>query len=158
GATSLLAVPVMPIIMAWTVWTSASGTRLRRAGLYVAGAALPFLPVVWLAVRAPRQVLLDVVEFHLLYRGLGFEGVNLLLWNVKKVGAAVESSQAVLILVFFLIGLVRVARYGSRRLASELFLCASLAACLCLYLCIPMPTFRQYFVLAMPFASVISAI
>ncbi|HEX7798460.1 MAG TPA: glycosyltransferase family 39 protein, partial [Vicinamibacterales bacterium] len=68
AASSLLTLPVVPIILLWLLWHSERSARLRWLVSYFAGFAIPFLPMLWLFARAPRQVVFDTVAYHLFYR------------------------------------------------------------------------------------------
>jgi len=159
GASSLLAAPVIPVIFLWTVWTTERGARLRVSLRFLAGVTLALLPLAYLVALAPRQSLFDVIEFHLFYRQIGFPGADLPRWNLAVVGSALASPQAVLLAVFFTVGLLsqRLRDVLGDRVTSEVRLSAWLAAALGLYLCVPTPTFSQYFVLVVPFACIVAA-
>jgi len=65
---SLLTAPVAIVLLAWTLWTNRETARWLRSGAFLAGAAIPFTPVIWLFFQAPEQVFFIILEYRPLPR------------------------------------------------------------------------------------------
>lgn len=157
AASSMLAAPVAPILLAWLVRRSPHGNRLKRCVHFLVGSAVPFLPVLWLAARGPRQVLFDLIQFHLSYRGLAFRPpFGLAKWDLSVVAGGLLSTQS-LVLVGLAVLCVAETKSWRERERSELYLCAALVIGLALVAAGSHPVFEQYFVLATPFLAVLAA-
>ncbi len=58
AASSLLTAPVGPVLLLWMVLQRRTGKRWAKAGIFVLGALVPFLPLLWLYLAvAPRGAL-----------------------------------------------------------------------------------------------------
>jgi hypothetical protein len=68
AASSLLSVPVPLVLLLWMLWHDKSGNRLSNGFKFLCGALIPFAPLLWLFVQAPRQVFLDAFQYHIYYR------------------------------------------------------------------------------------------
>ena len=68
AASLLLTAPVAPILCLWLLRHAGPGHRFKTGAYFLAGTGLPFLPLLWLMAHGPREVLFDVVGYHLLYR------------------------------------------------------------------------------------------
>ncbi|MBI3665494.1 MAG: glycosyltransferase family 39 protein [Acidobacteria bacterium] len=162
-ASSLLSAPVVPVLLFWMWRHNRDGDRKAKALRFLAGAALPFLPLLWLAAHSPRRVLFNVVEFHLLHRREGFDRIGfnqVTRWDLKVLSGWLDSTQGLLLVVLAALGLLFVAGssdWDPRRRA-EFRLCAWLAGALSLYLATPHPTLPQYFVLVVPFAGILASL
>jgi hypothetical protein len=160
-ATLLLA-PVWPIFLMWTV--TRHQERLKHAAWFVGGSLLSLAPFAWLAVRAPRQILFDVFEYHLRYRWIA-EGADIASNDRGVWMSWISSPQAILLIAFGAVGWLFIhgafsvhdEREGARS-ATDFRLCGWLAAALCAYLALTRPTFPHYFVLVTPFLSVLAAL
>ena len=49
---------------------------LKTAAAFVAGSIVPFLPVAWLALEGPRQVLFNLIQYQTLYRRAKWDGAS----------------------------------------------------------------------------------
>jgi len=158
AACSLLTAPVAPILGAWIARRSRAGMRSHKCAAFVAGAAAPFLPLLWLAVQSPRRTLFSVVQYHLFYRAPNLPRLNR--HDLRVLTSWLDSSQALLVALPALLGLLYLA--GTNGWEAErrqpFLLCGWLAAGLGLYLSAAHPTYSQYFVLLMPFLSILGAL
>lgn len=157
-ASSLLSAPAAAIFFLWILRHSPPGVRLRRGAWFLAGAIIPFMPLLWLAAKAPRQCYLDVVQFHLRYRMLDLRYTPhrdlriLINW--------LTSSQGLCLAALAAAGLVYLAaaKPWSAAQRAEFELAGWLAAGLSLYVTSAHPTFFEYFVLVVPFLSMLSVV
>jgi hypothetical protein len=158
AASSLLSAPVAPILLIWILWESAAGERLRKVAAFVIGGGIPLLPLVWFFAQAPGNVVFDVFKWHLYYRHVNWAGE--MEWNISEITAWVDSSHGLLLALLAAIGLHHIATsqewdHGRR---SEFYLSGWIAAGLGIYLASTHPTFTRYFVLLVPFVSILAAI
>src|SRR5205823_5271192 len=70
----MLTAPVAPVLFVWMIFYNRAGTRWRKCTAFIAGAAIPTIPLLWLFVNGPRQVFFGVIEYNFLYRRLHWEG------------------------------------------------------------------------------------
>ena len=157
AASSLLTAPVLVVLVVWLARYNRAGDRRRKCLSFVGGAALPFLALIWLWLRAPRQVFFDLVEYHLFHR-VGSEG-NMIRWNLREIFDWFGSIQGFVLVVLAAAGLLFTSGRAelNRERRSECYLCAWLTVALSVYLAIPRPTFSFYFVLLTPFVVVLAA-
>ncbi len=155
AASSLLTAPVLVVLVLWLY--GQGGDRLRKCCVFLVGAVLPLIPLLWLGVLSPRTVLFDLVEYHLAYR-VGSQG-NMIRWNLREIVDWFGSIQGLVLVTLAVIGLSFIVRRPAlgRERRAESYLCAWLAAVLSVYFGTPRPTFSFYFVLLTPFVSVLAA-
>ena len=159
AASSLLTAPIAVVLLVWLYGSSESGDRRSRCWHFIGGVLIPFLPLLVLALSGFRQVFFDVVQFHLSYRKLDYwVAEDLRRWDFKVLTGWLYSSQDLVLALLAAVGLVFVARRDGDvpRRKSEFRLCAWLAGTLGAYLTLPYPTFSQYFVLLIPFLSILA--
>jgi len=129
-----------------------------RAGLpaFLAGAVVPFLPVLWLFARAPRQVFFNLFQYHVLYRRANWEDATAHDWKVLF--SWLISPQPLVLGMLAVAGLWFSTRPSSwdRVRRSEFGLCAALAVAIGAELCVTHPTFEWYFVLVVPFLAILA--
>jgi 4-amino-4-deoxy-L-arabinose transferase-like glycosyltransferase len=158
AGSSLLSAPVLPILLAWAAWRRGRGRRLKTCVWFLVGAGISSLPLVWLVVTAPRQTFFNTFEYHFFHRS-----PNILISLYANLGNLTEllnSGQFVLLVVFAVVGLLFVlgrSQWGDERKA-EFYLCGWLTAGLGAYLAIAPITFPQYFILLIPFLSILAAV
>jgi len=133
--------------------------RYRRLPPFLIGVVVGLMPLAAVAAAAPHAALFDMVQFHLRYRGVpgqpGVAGVDraVLLDQARVVAAGARSIQALLVAVLAAIGW----RTAVRNAPAAASLCAAIAVVTGVALLVPHPTFARYFVLIVPFASVLAA-
>src|SRR5262249_32159039 len=118
---------------------------------------VPFIPLLWLALLAPRATLFNIFEHHFFHRSSSNWAA---LHHNLKVLTQVLSGQFLLLIVFAGMGLLFVfgrSQWDPERKA-EFYLCGWLAATLGIFLATARFTFPQYFVLLVPFLSILAAI
>src|SRR5262249_14526009 len=158
AGSSLLSAPVLPILAAWVARRSVIGRRLKTCIWLFVGAGISILPLVWLTVLAPYQTIFNIFEYHFFYRG--FSNRQALSWNLNVLTGLINSSQFLLLIVFAGIGLLFMlgrSQWDAKRKA-EFYLCGWLAAGLAIFLTTARPTFSPYFVLLIPFLSILASV
>jgi hypothetical protein len=155
AGSSLLTAPVAPVLLGWLLWQGHPRGRTPALVAFCAGAVVPLLPMLWLFAQAPAQVFFDVVEYHGLYRQVGWPGAPE--HNVDVYLAWIDSGQALVLgglAAAALLAVVRREPFGRWR--AELVLCGVLAAAQMAYLCTIFPTLERYFLFAVPFLAVLA--
>jgi hypothetical protein len=158
AASSLLTTPVAPVLLIWMWVYNRLGSRLIKSAAFLLGAAIPFSPVLWLFVKAPRVVFFNIVEYQLFYRRVNWEGATP--HDVDVLTAWVNSSQALLMALFALVGFwfIRSESGWERSRRAEFFLSGWLAVVFIAYLSFAHPTFERYFLFAVPFLAIPAAV
>jgi hypothetical protein len=149
---SLLTAPVAAILLPWILWNSRN--RWRKCAAFLAGAAIPFAPVVRLFIGAPRQVFFNIFQYQALYRRVNWPGATL--HDLGVVTAWLDSTQALFVGLLALAGFWRVLREPAW--GPEFRLPAWLSLGLALCLALAHPTFERYFIFVVPFASMLAAV
>lgn len=155
---TLLTAPVAPVLLAWLLWHADRQRRWKTFLLFAAGGAIAALPLIWLLLQAPAQMVFDTVAYQLWWRRTGwfqpsqsFLGIAFTLLN---------STQGLVLLLLSLVGVAFVLstmRGESSRLNSELCLCMILVAVLSAYIGFaPRPIYPQYFLNVVPFAVILA--
>ncbi|MFL6414975.1 MAG: hypothetical protein ACJ74Y_04825 [Bryobacteraceae bacterium] len=155
---TLLTAPILPVLLAWILYYEQAGIRLKKAAAFVAGSALPFLPIFVLFLKGPRQTFFNVVQYQALFRGVNWGDTNGHDFDVFT--AWVDSAPSFLLAFFALFGIAFVRRQTSweRARRAEYYLCAWLAAALTAYISTAHPTFQRYFIEVVPFFSILAAV
>ena len=156
-ASSLLTASEAPVLLAWILLRSRPGQRLSRFAAFAAGAAVPFLPLAWLYVKGPRQTLFNLVEYQLRYRRTNWEDATP--HDIEVLTSWLTSPHALILVILAVAGLVFVARSSGWKssVRSEWCLPAWLALAIGVELCATHPTFRNYWVLIVPFCALPAA-
>jgi len=155
AASLLLTVPVLLVLAVWLARYSQESNRIRSCLAFLGGVVVPFLPLFFLALKAPHEVFFDLVEYHLFHR-VGSQG-NMLRWNLREIRDWFGSIQGFLLVGLAIKGLTFATKIRERSWAAELYLCVWLAVALSLFLALPEPTFSFYFVLITPFLTILAA-
>ncbi len=145
AASSLLVAAALPVLWVWIV-LNARG--IRNAALFIAGAAIPFAPVVWLFVLAPRQTFFNLIAYQAIYRRLNWGAATA---HDLEVVLGLGQSPAALILVALALAGVFILKKAEVRLA---FATAAAIGLECLA---AHPTFERYFILTAPFLAIPAA-
>lgn len=160
SAASLLAAPLVPIVLLWLL-------RFRRAGgvavpclFFCAGASIPFLPLAWYAIQAPQRVFADIVLYSVLLRRQGaWAGLPLWRQDLWAMAEWLRSPWAVMLFLLSAVGFVYLRKKGKESFASAEFpLIFWIISGLVVYLMIPQPTFAQYFILIFPLLCVLAGV
>ncbi len=156
AACSLLTAPFAPVLLLWT-WLYATD-RWTKSIMFLAGAAIPFLPLAALFIKSPRQVLFGVFQYHALYRDADWPGAGK--QNLDVATAWMNNYEAVLLIGLAGLGLAYIAGKSNWSIARkrEFALCVWLIAAESAYLLIPRPTFGRYYLFVIPFLAILSAV
>ena len=155
---TLLTAPVAPVLLIWMMVCNRSGNRWAKFGFFIAGAAIPFIPVFFLFAKAPRQTWFNVVQYQAMYRRVNWNGATP--HDVDVLSAWLDSAQGLLMALLAGAGLWFLTKKmnGDRARRQEFYLCAWLTVTLVLYIATAHPTFQRYFAFAAPFASAVAAL
>jgi 4-amino-4-deoxy-L-arabinose transferase-like glycosyltransferase len=158
AACLLLTAPVPLILLFWLLRHTDRERRFRVGAYFITGALIPFVPLVWLAVQGPRQAVFNMLEFHLFYRATWSDRSAIFRISLRTLASLLSSLQAWLLILLSVIALtVFTGGHQDQRLRRDLSLCAWVAVGLALFLTTPVPTFTQYFILVIPFLSVLAS-
>jgi hypothetical protein len=153
AASSLLTAPVVLVLAGWF----GLHRRARSLAAFVGGAVIPFLPIAWLFTQSPGRAWFNVVGFQVLYRRVQWSD-----WFTHDVDvdtAWSNSTQALLLIRLAGAGMVLVRKSGwNEQLRREMYLCAAIAGAQTLYLLNIHPGFARYYLLAVPFAGILSGV
>jgi hypothetical protein len=157
AGASLLTAPVSPVLLIWILFYSQARLRWAQFAAFALGTAAAFLPVLWLLVQGPRQVLFGVIEYNALYRRVDWQTAPE--HNFELVLSWIDSGPTLLLLLLAAGGLLYV-RFRSKWEAprkAEFYLCAWLSVALGVYLSGGvLPAFPQYYIFAVPFLSILA--
>jgi hypothetical protein len=158
AASTLLTAPIAPVVLLWILVYCRAGSRLARCAAFALGAAVPFLPVLWLFLQGPFQVRFGMINFHLFYRQVDWSGS--LRHNLELIASWINSAHAMALGLLAIAGVLYIAR-GSRwerERRAEFYLAGWIALGQIAYLCYVRPTFEQYFTLTVPFLGILAAV
>ncbi|MGO8815628.1 MAG: hypothetical protein ACLQVG_13330 [Terriglobia bacterium] len=156
AASTLLAAAAAPVLVVWIFSYNRVGRRWTKATAFAVGAALPFLPVLWVAVQSPWVVWFNLVEYQLHYRVVYWP--RPLAHDLQTVTAWHSDPQSLLLGLLAVFGVIYVANrsaWTSERRA-EFYLCAWLALGIAAELAVAHPTFTRYFCLVTPFVGILA--
>jgi hypothetical protein len=153
AASSLLSAAALPVLLVW----AALGKRCKPVAAFLAGALVPFLPTLWLFARAPHQTWFNLFEYHLHYRAANW--TNPTQHDFEVLISWLDSGHALLLILLTAAGLlfVRAGTEWRPGVRSEFYLCASLALAIGAEVSSTHPTFSRYYLLVVPFVSVLAA-
>jgi hypothetical protein len=157
ASSSLLTATVGPVLLVWILIHNRAGSRAAKLAAFLGGSAIAFQPLLWLFVRGPRQVIFNVVQYHLLYRQVGWPGA--IRHDLELMAAWIDSSQALILGLLAAAGLLFIvfkSQWEHARRA-ELYLCGWLAVALWAHISTIHPNFPQYFILLVPFLSILAS-
>jgi hypothetical protein len=154
AASSLLTAPAAPVLLAWIFFYNRGGNRWAKLSAFLAGALIPFLPVVWLFAQGRHQTIFNLIGYQVFYRRSQWEGATG--HDVDVLTSWVDSGQALAMGLLAVAGLIFVHRRSDwdRSRRSEFYLCAWIAAGMGLEIASAHPTFRWYFLLIVPFLAI----
>ncbi|HTP85952.1 MAG TPA: hypothetical protein VMJ34_03355 [Bryobacteraceae bacterium] len=158
AASSLLTAPIAPVVLLWILFYSRIGSRIARCAAFAAGAIVPWLPVLWLALQGPFQVRFGIVDFHLFFRQVEWD--DSLKHNLELLTGWIDSEHALVLSLLAVAGLLYIARSSGwlREHRAEFYLAGWMAAGQIAYLCYVQPTFAQYFSLSIPFLGILASV
>jgi len=160
AASLLLTAPIAPILFLWLLRHTASGYRFKKGAHFLAGVMLPFFPLLWFIAHGPREVLFNVVGYHVLYRATWAARSEAVRLSLNTLASWLNSTQALILILLAMVALTFLARRDEwdERRRREFRLCGWLTTGLVLFLAIPLPTYPHYFILVVPFASILAVL
>ena len=157
ASATLLTAPVGPILLIWMLIYDRTGRRWSKLGAFVAGEAIPFIPVAWLLVLGPRQTWFGIIQYNLLYRQVQWP--RAIRHDLEVLAGWIDFPQGIILGLLALAGLLFVHfRSGwDRQSRGVFYLCACLAIALTLHISSAHPTFARYYLFTTPFLSYLAA-
>jgi hypothetical protein len=157
AASSLLTAPVAPVLLVWLLFYNRVGNRWSKFAAMVLGSAIPFIPVLWLLMKAPSIVFFNIIEYQLFYRRVNWGSAGSHDFDVLT--AWIDSSPVLIMGLLAIAGVLFLRRECGcdRAQRAEFYLAAWLAALLTVHLSFAHPTFERYFLLAVPFYAVLAS-
>jgi len=157
ASATLLTAPVGPVLLIWMLVYDRTNRRWSKLGAFVAGEAIPFIPVAWLMVLGPRQTWFGIVQYNLIYRLVEWPGATR--HDLEVLAGWIDFPQGIILGLLALAGLLFVHfRSGwDRQSRGEFYLCACLAIALTIHISSAHPTFARYYLFTTPFLSYLAA-
>jgi hypothetical protein len=157
AASSLLSATAAPTYLLWMLVYNRAGNRWIKAASYCLASAVPFAPAFWLWMQSPRPVIFNLFEYHLSFRTLYWPETTQ--HDLEIMTSWIDSGQALLLLLLSLAGLLFILfrSQWERTVRREYYLCAWLTLGMCAEIATAHPTFARYFVLVVPFVSILAA-
>jgi len=156
SACSLLIAAAAPVLLIWMLRYSQPGNRLARTAVFLVGAAIPFVQVVWLFVQAPRLVFFNIIQYQAFYRRVNWGPATQ--QDLEVALSWVDSTTALVIVVLMAASLVFIAKKScwSASQRSQFYLCGWLALAMSAELMTAHPTFARYFIVVAPFLAILA--
>jgi len=157
AGSSLLTALITPVLLIWMWLYNRAGSRWIKTVAFLGGAAVAWVPLLFLFARAPHQVTFDILKYHTLYRRVNWEGSTA--HDVGIVTDWVNSSPSLLLVLLALAGLffIKKSEFDPARRA-EFRLCLWLVVTVGVQNIFAHPTFPQYFVFMVPFLTVLGVV
>ena len=157
--TSLLAAPFFLVLTGWCVARAARSGRTRTLLWLVCGVLVASIPLAYLAMLAPTQTWFSIVEFQLFYRTAGAtQPKNIVSHNLHEILDWVRSIQGVVLVLLSLAGwLFLFERKAPTAVRRSVGYAASIAVIWAVFLTAVRPTWHMYYVLVVPYVSLLAA-
>jgi hypothetical protein len=157
AGSTLLTAPVGPVLLLWIVLQRRTEKRWWKAAIFLVGALLAFLPLIWLYLQSPRVVRFSIFDYHFFFRQVDWDGA--IGHDVGVLIAWVDSTQAMFLGLLALAGLIFIFRRSGweRSTRSEFYLCGWLALALSIHVSTAHPTFERYFLFTAPFLAILAS-
>jgi len=158
AGSSLLSAAAAPVLLVWMLFYNRAGRWWTKLIAYGIGTAVPLAPVFRLFWLGPRQTWFNVVQYHTFFRELYWPETTR--HDLEILTSWIDSGQALLLGLLAVFGLLYVVRRSDwpRALKAEFYLCAWLAAALSAWVGRAHPTFARYFVLTVPFVTILAVV
>jgi hypothetical protein len=156
SGSTLLTVLAGPVMLLWILIYNQAGSRLAKLAAFGIGNAIPFAPVFWLYLQKPREVLFTVFQFNYRYRAVDWKDATG--HDIDVLTSWLVSSQASMLGVLALAGLYFVFRRSGweRAARAEFYLCAWISVIMGAHIGTAHPTFERYYLLIVPFLSILA--
>ena len=158
GASStLLTAPVGPVLIIWMLIYDRTASRWSKLAAFIAGEAIPFIPVAWLLAQGPRQTWFGIIQYNLLFRQIQWPGATR--HDLEVIAGWIDFPQGIVLVLLALAGLlfVHFRSNWDRKSKGEFYLCACLAVALAIHISSAHPTFARYYLFTTPFLSYLAA-
>ncbi len=152
AASSLLTAPVAPVSLLWMLFYNRVGGRWSKSVAFVVSAAVPFIPVAVLFAAGPKQTWFNIIQYHLLFRQVEWEGA--IAHDAGVITDWLVTPQALILIFLSLAWLIYGRKTEERPRRAELYLCLWLAVAEALHISTAHPTFQRYYLFTAPFLSV----
>lgn len=158
AGSTLLTAPVAPVILLWLFIYNGVGNRWGKALAFCSGCVIPFAPMVWLFIKAPKQTFFNIVQYQAMFRRVNWNGATT--HDIDALMAWLNSTPALLLGLLVLAGLLFLFKQApwDRSQRAEIYLCAWLSGALILYIATAHPTFQRYFICAVPFCAILGTV
>lgn len=157
AGSSLLTATTAPVLLIWLLIHNRTGKRWLKGAAFLAGALIPFLPVLWLFVHGPKQVWFGIFQYNALYRTVDWPGATR--HNLEILTYWIDSSQALTLGLLSAAGVFFIRKSDwDRARRAEFYLCGWLAAAAAAEICVAHPTFQRYFLLTVPFLALLAVV
>ena len=149
--------PVCPVLALWMVLQNRLGSRWVKLAAFLASAAIPFLPVLYLFLKGPRQTLFNIIQYNLIFRQVEWPGA--IPHDIGVILSWLNSAQALLMGLLAVAGLlfIRFQSDWTKTQRAEFYLCGWLALALGVHISSAHPTFPRYYLFAVPFLTILAA-
>lgn len=157
ASASLLTAPVAPVLLLWILIHDGTASRKIKFTAFTAGTVIPWIPVIWLFAKSPGVVWFGLAGYNILYRRNGWGDPTD--HDIGVLTAWIDSGQALTLLILAIAGLFFAIRKSGweKRVRAQFTLCAWLAIAQAAHLALGRPTFERYYLLTVPFLSVLAA-
>jgi hypothetical protein len=144
------------VLLVWMLVYNRAGSRWTKLVAFGTGVVIPFAPVFWLFFRGPRQTWFNVIQYHLFFRKLYWPETTR--HDLEVLTSWVNSPQVLVTGLLAVLGVLYVSRRSlwPNQVKAEYYLCAWLAAALCVEVSLAHPTFERYFLLPVPFLAILA--
>jgi len=158
AASTLLSAAAAPVLILWMLYYNRAGSRWGKFCAFLLGTLVPFTPVMWFALRGPRQTWFNLVQYHTSFRELYWPDTTR--HDLEVLTSWIDSGQALMLGLLAFAGLVYIARRSQwpAAMKAEFYLCGWLAVALSAEVGRAHPTFPRYFVLAVPFLAILATV
>lgn len=156
AAASLLTASACWVLLIWLFLYNRMGSRIGKSCAFIASAAIPFVPVLLLFTHGPQQVWFNVIRYHLAYRLVSWPGATR--HDFEVLTSWINASQDLCLILLAVAGLLflMTKREWEQARRGEFYLCLGLAVAMGVQNAFAHPTFRQYFVLIVPFVAILA--
>lgn len=158
AASTLLTSPVAPILLIWMMVCNRAGRRWSKAAAFIVAAAIAFVPVIVPLLKSPQVVIFNIIKYHLFYRQVQWPGA--IAHDIYVMFMWVNSGEGLALILLGAAGLFFIALRSDwpRERRREFWLCAWLAAGEAVHISSAHPTFGRYYMLAVPFISMLASV
>lgn len=163
NGSSLLTAPVTPVLLWWLWFFNRSGSRRAKAAAFAGGFLVPLIPVIRLYMLAPAQTLFNVVRYQALFRRVNWGDANLR--DFDALTSWLTSPDALMLAALAAGAVIFLLRQAKEEVPSlvktvrtDFWLAGALALALGGFIATAHPTFERYFILTVPFLSMLAAL